>query len=233
MLVSCAVPVKAQVRAETASAMLAYEKCAATMAQHYAPGPDAADLIAKAATEAHRLSSVTDEGADGRGRASIDRKEVRDPVSGLAAVGHVTGASEFPDSQNGSALLKDQPLHDDACWFRTLTNEDHLARAETLHYQALKGTQFGPADASMPWDHELSGRALCLAGDASQIEADGRARIEAIKIKYAASGKALPSTIKFVAVASATAIEVRHNFGVVRSDTALRLLLVTTLTLIW
>lgn len=121
---------------------------------------------------------------------------------------------------DGSALLKDQPLHDDACWFRTLTNEDHLTRAGTLHYQALKGAQFGPADPGMPWDHELSGRALCLAGDASQIEADGKARIEAIKMKYAASGKGLPSKIKFVAVASATAIEVRHSFGVVKSDTA-------------
>jgi hypothetical protein len=72
----------------------------------------------------------------------------------------------------------------------------------------------------MPWDHELSGRALCLVGDASQIEVDGKARIEAIKMKYAASGKGLPSKIKLVAVASATAIEVRHSFGVVRSDTA-------------
>jgi hypothetical protein len=59
-----------------------------------------------------------------------------------------------------------------------------------------------------------------LAGDASQIEADGKARIEAIKARYAANGKGLPSKIKFVAVASATAIEVRHNFGVVHSDTA-------------
>jgi hypothetical protein len=121
---------------------------------------------------------------------------------------------------DGSALLKDQPLHDDACWFRILTNEDHLTRAGTLHYQALKGPQFGTADPCMPWDHELSGRALCLAGDASQIEADGKARIEAIKVKFAATGRGLPSKIKFVAVASATAIEVRHSFGVVRSDTA-------------
>ena len=117
-------------------------------------------------------------------------------------------------------MRKDKPLHDDACWFRTLTNEDHLTRDGTLHYQALKGTQFGPADPGLPWDHELSGRALCLAGDLSEIEADGEARIEAIKSKYAASGKRLPSKIKFVAVASATAIEVRHDFGVVKSDTA-------------
>jgi hypothetical protein len=72
----------------------------------------------------------------------------------------------------------------------------------------------------MKWDHELSGRALCLAGDASQIEADGEARIQAIKAKYSANGKTAPSKIKFVGVASATAIEVRINFGVVRSDTA-------------
>ncbi|WP_154073518.1 hypothetical protein [Bradyrhizobium erythrophlei] len=101
-----------------------------------------------------------------------------------------------------------------------MTNEDHLTRGGTLHYQALKGGQFGPAEPGMKWDHELSGRALCLAGDASKIEADGNARIESIKKKFALRGKGLPSKIKFVAVASATAREVRYNFGNILSDTA-------------
>lgn len=121
---------------------------------------------------------------------------------------------------DGSALVKDKPLHDDACWFRTLTNEDHVTKAGTLHYQALKGAQFGSADPSMPWDHELSGRALCLAGNATQIEAEGNSRIEAIKKSFAAKGKPLPSKIRFVAVASATAVEVRQKIGSVQIDTA-------------
>jgi hypothetical protein len=74
------------------------------------------------------------------------------PVSYCAKFSH-----RKPVTCDGSALLKDQPLHDDASWFRTLTNEDHLTRAGTLHYQALKGAQFSPADPGMPWDHELSG----------------------------------------------------------------------------
>jgi hypothetical protein len=96
----------------------------------------------------------------------------------------------------------------------------HLTRSGTLHYQALKGAQFGAADPGMPWDHELSGRALCLAGDVLRIEADSNARIDTIKQKYIDQGKTPPSKIKFVGVASATAIEVRHSFGAVRSDTA-------------
>ncbi|WP_456629282.1 hypothetical protein [Bradyrhizobium sp. URHC0002] len=117
-------------------------------------------------------------------------------------------------------MQENQPLHDDACWFRTITNEDHLTRTGTLHYQALKGAQFSPADPGMAWDHELSGRAICLAGTAAQIEADGRSRIETIKNNYAAKGKVAPSKIKFVGVASATALEIRSDFGTVKSDTA-------------
>jgi hypothetical protein len=37
---------------ETVASVDAYEKCATIMAQHYATGPDVADLITKAATEA-------------------------------------------------------------------------------------------------------------------------------------------------------------------------------------
>lgn len=121
---------------------------------------------------------------------------------------------------NGSSLKVDQPLHDDACWFRTITNEDHVTKAGTLHYQALKGAQFGPADPRMPWDHELSGRTLCLAGDVAQIDADAASRIQTIKNNYAAKGLTAPSKIKFVGVASASAIEIRNSFGTVKSDTA-------------
>jgi hypothetical protein len=47
-------PALAQLSNETTSAERAYEKCSTAMAEHYATGVDAADLIAKAATEACR-----------------------------------------------------------------------------------------------------------------------------------------------------------------------------------
>lgn len=121
---------------------------------------------------------------------------------------------------DGSALVEDQPLHDDACWFRTITNEDHVTRDGTLHYQALKGTQFSPADPGKTWDHELSGRTMCLAGDVRKIAFDGEHRVAAIRIGFVGRGKVAPSKIKFVGVASARAIEIRKDFGAVRSDTA-------------
>jgi cytolysin (calcineurin-like family phosphatase) len=47
-------PAVAQLSNETTSAERAYEKCSTAMAERYATGIDAADLIAKAATEACR-----------------------------------------------------------------------------------------------------------------------------------------------------------------------------------
>jgi cytolysin (calcineurin-like family phosphatase) len=47
-------PAEAQLSGETISAERAYEKCATATAERYATGIDAADLIAKAATEACR-----------------------------------------------------------------------------------------------------------------------------------------------------------------------------------
>jgi len=52
-LVVCAIaPARGELGDETVASVEAYEKCATIMAQHYATGPDVADLITKAATEA-------------------------------------------------------------------------------------------------------------------------------------------------------------------------------------
>jgi hypothetical protein len=45
-------PYVAQINLDTTAAKQDYEKCAAAKAEQYSAGPDAADLIAKAATEA-------------------------------------------------------------------------------------------------------------------------------------------------------------------------------------
>ena len=52
--VCCLTPAQAQLSSETTSAERADEKCATATAEYYATGIDAADLIAKAATEACR-----------------------------------------------------------------------------------------------------------------------------------------------------------------------------------
>src|ERR1700687_2602957 len=54
LAVCCLTPAEAQLSSKTRSAERAYEKCATATAEHYATGIDAADLIAKAATEACR-----------------------------------------------------------------------------------------------------------------------------------------------------------------------------------
>ena len=49
-LVVCAIaPARGELGDETVASVDAYEKCATIMAQHYATGPDVADLITKAA----------------------------------------------------------------------------------------------------------------------------------------------------------------------------------------
>jgi hypothetical protein len=54
LAVCCPASAEAQLSSETTSAERAYEKCATATAERYATGIDAADLIAKAATEACR-----------------------------------------------------------------------------------------------------------------------------------------------------------------------------------
>jgi hypothetical protein len=53
-LISFAPAARAQISPEFLAAERAYEKCASDSAERFATGPDAADLIAKAATEACR-----------------------------------------------------------------------------------------------------------------------------------------------------------------------------------
>jgi hypothetical protein len=101
----------------------------------------------------------------------------------------------------------DQPLPDGECWFRCLTNTDHVTSAGTVHNQALKGA-FSPSQGKK-WAHELSGSVVSLMGGIPQIETHAHARIAEIRKKYIARGQTIPSKIQFAGVASATTGELR------------------------
>jgi hypothetical protein len=95
-------------------------------------------------------------------------------------------------------LVVEAPVPGGECWFRVITNEDHITKDRTLHYQALKGKQFWPSSGK-EWSHELSGRIVSLAGDLKTIEADARAFAQQIRDKYPATKK--PTKLTFVGVA--------------------------------
>ena len=105
------------------------------------------------------------------------------------------------------AFIVDQPLQDGECWFRCLTNKDHVTSAGTVHYQALKGAFSTSAEKT--WAHELSGSVGSLMGGVSQIEIFARTRIAGIRKNFLERGQIIPSKIQFVGVASATAAELR------------------------
>jgi hypothetical protein len=97
------------------------------------------------------------------------------------------------------------PVPDAECWFRVLTNRDHVSPDGTVRLQALKGSAF--SSCNLPnYSHELSGRLVSLAGD---IVHAAQERVNAIRRKFIAAGKAVPSKIQFVGVGCATAAEMR------------------------
>jgi hypothetical protein len=106
------------------------------------------------------------------------------------------------------AFIEDHPIPDQECWFRILTNTDHVTSSGTLHYQALKGTQFSQSHGK-PWAHELSGLVVSLMGGIPDIERRGESRIASIHNNLTAQGKKIPSKIHFIGVASAGATELR------------------------
>jgi hypothetical protein len=106
------------------------------------------------------------------------------------------------------AFIVDQPLPDGECWFRCLTNKDHVTSMGTVHYQALKGSQFSLSQGKN-WTHELSGSVVSLMGSVPEIEAQTHALIADIHRKFVERGQKIPSKIQFVGVASATADELR------------------------
>jgi hypothetical protein len=107
------------------------------------------------------------------------------------------------------AFIVDQPLPDGECWFRCLTNMDHVTSAGTVHHAALKGKgAFSPSQGKK-WAHELSGSVVSLMGGVSQIETNAHARIAEIRKKLMDEGKPVPRAIQFAGIASATAAELR------------------------
>jgi hypothetical protein len=102
------------------------------------------------------------------------------------------------------------PLPDQECWFRPLTNEDHRTKDNTVHHQALKKRAFLPA-VQKAWSHELSGRVVSRAGMAVDITNDAEARVTRARQGFVDRGQSVPSKLKFVGLACATAIELRSN----------------------
>jgi hypothetical protein len=105
-------------------------------------------------------------------------------------------------------LGPDDPLPDCECWYRLLTNRDHVTRAGTVHYQALKRGAFRPPEGNKRWTHELSGRISSIVTD---ICADAESVIEAIRRRFDQRGQPVPSKIRFTGVACATAAELRRT----------------------
>jgi hypothetical protein len=103
-------------------------------------------------------------------------------------------------------LIPDAPAPDGECWYRLLTNEDHVTTDGTVHYQALKGRAFQPPREQKPWSHELSGR---LASLVTNITADAEAAMERIRHAYIRRGQPIPGKIRFSGVACAVASELR------------------------
>lgn len=103
------------------------------------------------------------------------------------------------------------PAPDQECWFRALTNETHVTRDGRLHYQALKGLGAISPSIGQAWSHELSGRAVSLAGSAADIAAHAEERVRQIRQKYIDSGKPVPSKIKLAGFAYGKAAELRTS----------------------
>lgn len=109
-----------------------------------------------------------------------------------------------------AALAEDESVPDAACWFRVLTNADHVTSDGTLHYQALKKRAFSHASEAKGWAHELSGRLTCLAGDPTAIASEAATLIRHIHQRFIDRGDPVPSKIGFVGVACARAKEIRE-----------------------
>jgi hypothetical protein len=118
-----------------------------------------------------------------------------------------------------SHLQIDQPLPDEACWFRFVTNSAHVTSDRTLHYQALKGAQFSPSIGKL-WQHELSGAVVGKPDSADQIRDQAEARINSIKQGFANRGQAVPSKVRFMGVACATASKLRAKIAGIDANTA-------------
>lgn len=106
------------------------------------------------------------------------------------------------------------PVGDEECWIRELTNTDYVTRDGTVHRQALK-KKLEPSSLA-GWSHEMSGRLLSLAND---VVARGEASAERQRERFREQGKSAPSKIAFVGVACATAGKLRGLLpGVVVTD---------------
>lgn len=117
--------------------------------------------------------------------------------------------------QASHGLVPDAPIPDRECWYRLLTNRDHVTRDDTVHYQALKGGAFQPPEQGKPWAHELSGRLSSIVAD---ICAEAEAEVERIRHRFLERGRNAPSKIRFVGVACAAGLELRTKIEAVSTD---------------
>lgn len=116
-------------------------------------------------------------------------------------------------------LAEDQPVPDQECWFRVVTNKTHLKRSGGLHHSALKGSGAFSTSNNKPWNHELSGRLVSVAGSAAEIAQHADSFVSVIRTAIAQKGKPVPGNIAFAGVACATAIELRSaQLSRIRTD---------------
>ena len=117
--------------------------------------------------------------------------------------------------QASSGLVPDNPIPDCECWYRLLTNRDHVTRDKTVHYQALKRGAFQLPEQDRPWARELSGRLSSLVAD---ICAEAEVEVERIRRLFVERGQKVPSKICFAGVACSAGYELRTTIEVVRTD---------------
>jgi hypothetical protein len=111
-------------------------------------------------------------------------------------------------------LVGGMPVPDKCCWYRTITNSDHVTNDGVLSLQALKGKgAFSPTNVP-GYSHELSGELVCLSREpVAHVAAKCLDRVEAIRRKLQQAGKPVPSKIGFMGVACANAGELRVHIA--------------------
>jgi hypothetical protein len=102
----------------------------------------------------------------------------------------------------------DQPIPSDQCWFRFIVRDDYINKDGTLSHQALKGSgAFSAAPPGKPWDHELSGAIVSLAGNIPNIQIGGEKMASDAQARFVASHGKASSKICFAGVICASGRE--------------------------
>jgi hypothetical protein len=104
-------------------------------------------------------------------------------------------------------LTPNSSVPDCECWYRVLTNKDHVTKDGRVHNQALKSRAFIQS-TNRPWAHELSGRLSSLV---QNIEKEAQEAAESARRGFVDRGLPVPSKVCFSGVACARAVELRAS----------------------